>query len=112
MNVHLKRHIVHVSPRKLNSLEDINDEGCGGGTETRETEWEKMTESERESEYKELMSFAKGKSEGKNRWSAWTPGRVQVRLEGNCHHCGAYGHRMNERRKKDAEMAEHRGTSK
>ena len=73
---------------------------CGGGDQA----------NEEDSPLGQLMSFMKGymgKGGGKGGFGG-KGGKGGGKFDGNCNHCGAYGHRMADCFKKDREMQEYR----
>ena len=73
------------------------------GADTNQVTWEELNSQESTQsnvEYGDELNWTgagrpeRGKGKGKG----------SIPFEGHCHHCGAYGHRLNQCRKKDAEM--------
>ena len=75
-----------------------------GGPEEKEIDENKCglcDEENAKEKLKQMFTFYKGKAGGK--------GFGGKGFNGTCHHCGEFGHRLNECRKKDAEMSKGKG---
>ena len=82
------------SRRPVRSLKEVDDTAKA---------WDEMDDESRKAQYQELFAMAKGKGKGKG--VAGALGQFQ----GECNHCGKWGHRVRDCWKKDEEMAAIRG---
>ena len=80
---------------------DLNEDEEKDKKKKSQTE-EGISEKEEQYTHEELLAWI-GKGTGKGGKSS-SPKGGKGGFQGNCHHCGTYRHRINECRKKDADM--------